>query len=163
MTKPLDFEKEVLLSMSALGREFGLHRQTVSARLREVRPARIEGNTQLYRLRDAWPAIIGTRQEPGEINPEKLTPKERRDWYEGEKVRRALEVDAGKLLRADEAEIEFAAMVKTFAGALEILPFRLERECSLSGETVERLQIAIDEARENLYRAMVGRGAGADE
>jgi phage terminase Nu1 subunit (DNA packaging protein) len=95
----------------------------------------------------------------GDVDPEKMTPKERKDWYEGEKVRRALEVDAGKLLRADEAEIEFAAMVKTFAGALEILPFRLERECNLSGDVVERLQIAIDEARESLYRAMVDRGA----
>jgi hypothetical protein len=147
--------------MSALGREFGLHRQTVSVRLREVRPVKIEGNTQLYRLRDAWPAILGTRQEPGEIDPEKLSPKERKDWYEGEKTRRALEVEAGKLIPAAEAEIEFAALVKMFAGALEVLPFRLERECGLSGDVVERLQIAIDECRSNLFRAMAGRGTEA--
>lgn len=96
----------------------------------------------------------GEAKEGGEVDPERMPAKERKDWYEGEKVRRALEVDAGKLVRADDVEIEFAALIKAFAGFLETLPFTLERESGLSADAVERLQIAIDGHRQALYERL---------
>lgn len=93
-------------------------------------------------------------QPQGEVDPERMTAKERKDWYEGEKVRRALEVDAGKLIQADEAAIEFAALIKAFTGFLETLPHILELECSLPTYVTERLQIACDSHRQALYERL---------
>jgi phage terminase Nu1 subunit (DNA packaging protein) len=56
----------------------------------------------------------------------------------------------GELLPAADVEIEIAALIKSFAGFLEVLPFTLERECGLSGDVVERLQATIDQQRELL-------------
>ncbi|MGZ8246228.1 DUF1441 family protein [Methylomagnum sp.] len=96
----------------------------------------------------------GEPKEGGEVDPERMTAKERKDWYEGERVRRALEVDAGKLVQADDVEIELGSLIKAFAGFLETLPFTLERECGLSADVVERLQIATDEQRQAFYERM---------
>lgn len=138
---------------------FGVSTVTVENWVRRQCPVIERGNkTTPYKfdLRAVAEWYYGGKSQPetGEADPEKMAPKERKDWYEGEKVRRALEVDAGKLIQADEVEIEFATLVKSFAGFLEILPFSLERECGLSADVVERLQIACDGQREAFYERM---------
>ena len=92
--------------------------------------------------------------ETGETDPEKLSPKERKDWYDGEKVRRDLQIKDGQLIPASEVETEMAAIVKTFVGFLEQIPDILERDANISGDAVERLQEIVDRERERLYQQM---------
>lgn len=147
------------LNKAQLAEIFGVSLPAVEGWIRRGCPVSKRGGKGAvyeFDLRAVMEWYYGRNAQPqgGEVDPERMTAKERKDWYEGEKVRRALEVDAGKLVQADEAEIEFAALIKAFAGFLETLPFTLERELSLPADVVERLQIAIDGHRQSLYERL---------
>lgn len=101
----------------------------------------------------------GKRIEP-DISPEDMTPKERRDWYEGEKVRIALEIDKGNLITLDQYREEMARILKQLANALETLPDTLERKCALSGVVVDAIQTEMDKERTALVLQLEG---AADE
>lgn len=90
----------------------------------------------------------------GEIDPEKLPPRERLDWYKGEATRVKLMEMSGELIKASEMEKTLADMFKTFTGFLETLPDIMERDAGISGEVAHRMQVAIDAARDRLYAQM---------
>lgn len=92
--------------------------------------------------------------DTSEIDPEKLPPKERKDWYEGEWKRRDLQVRDGELLPASEVEVEWSSLVKTLANFLDTLFDVLERDSGLTGAQVERGRQLIDREREKLYRQL---------
>lgn len=95
-------------------------------------------------------------------NPEDMTPKERKDWYEGEKVRVGLEVEKGNLITLDEYRREMARILKKIATTLETLPDTLERQCALPPDVVSKMQDAIDRERALLAHALVDNdGDGA--
>ncbi len=85
-----------------------------------------------------------------------MSPKERKDWYEGEKVRVGLEVEKGNLITIDEYRAEMARILKQVAGTLETLPDVLERKCALSPDAVLRAQEEIDKERALLVAALAG-------
>ena len=91
-----------------------------------------------------------------------MTPKERKDWYEGEKVRVGLEVEKGNLITLDEYRREMARILKKIATTLETLPDTLERQCALPPDVVSKMQDAIDRERALLAHALVDNdGDGA--
>ena len=99
---------------------------------------------------------FGGKRIEADISPEDMTPKERRDWYEGEKVRIALEIDKGNLITLDQYREEMARILKQLANALETLPDTLERKCALSGAVVDAIQTEMDKERTALVLQLEG-------
>lgn len=99
---------------------------------------------------------FGQAANPDETrSPEDMSPKERKDWYEGEKVRVGLEVEKGNLITLDEYRKEMARILKQVATTLETLPDTLERQCALPPDVVSKMQDAIDRERAILAAALV--------
>lgn len=88
-------------------------------------------------------------------------PKDRKDWYEGEKVRVDLEVRRGNLVTLDEYRAEIARILKSLAGTLETLPDVLERSCGLQPSVVVALQNEIDRERAALADRLLADEPGA--
>ncbi|MCP5197671.1 MAG: DUF1441 family protein [Gammaproteobacteria bacterium] len=87
-------------------------------------------------------------------NPEDMAPKERRDWYEGEKVRIELEIGKSNLITLDQYREEMARILKRIAHVLEMLPDILERKCALPPTAVATLQAELDKERDQLVSAL---------
>ena len=138
----------VLLSLSTLGRELGVHRQTVAKRLSDagIRPAGEKGGHALWRLRDAIQACqiltAGAVSDPAA-----LPPMERRAWYQSERERTALDREQGALVPVDEVREQLALVLKITSQMLETLPDRLERDGALAPSALPLVEQAIDAVR----------------
>ena len=91
-----------------------------------------------------------------EVDPEKMPPKERLDWYRGTRERARHQQEAGELISAAEYERALSASLKQVAVTLESLPDLLERDAGLPGTAVEKAIAVIDALRERLYKALGG-------
>lgn len=83
-----------------------------------------------------------------------MSPRSRNDFYASELKRIELETRCKELIPAADVEREMRSLFATFTGFLQTLPDILERDAGISGAAAERVQIAIDEARDRLYEAM---------
>ena len=72
------------------------------------------------------------------------------------RIAREMENDmiSKRLIRADEVEVEMRALFSTFVGFLSTIPDILERDCGIGGAAAERVQQAIDEARDRLHSVL---------
>lgn len=113
-----------------------------------------QGTSWIFDLKDVARWHFG-RDEPDEKNPEDMPPKARKDWYEGEKTRVALELQNGNLVTLDEYRKEMAAILKDVAAMLETLPDVLERKCGLHPDAVLVMQSVLDETRTALADKIV--------
>lgn len=73
-------------------------------------------------------------------DPDELKPKDRRDWYEGEKCRGRVEELQENLITRDEFGAEKTRIQSVLAEFLERLPGRLEAACSLPPAVAEALR-----------------------
>jgi len=64
-------------------------------------------------------------------DPEKLKPRDRKDWYEGEKVREKIEELRANLITRDEFDAEKSRIQGVLAECLARLPDRLTTSCKL--------------------------------
>ena len=80
-------------------------------------------------------------------DPEKLKAKDRRDWYEGERVREKVEELKGNLITRDEFNEERARILSAIAECLARLPDRLEVACELPPAATGVLRDLIDRER----------------
>lgn len=141
-------------NVTKIGQAFGMHRDTVRRRLQDagVEPVSRHGNQPLYALTDVGPALYGAASFPAEgMDPAKLPPKDRKDWYQSENERLKFEKDQRHLVPDDEVAREMAILVKAVANGLDSLPDELERECGLTPEALEKVQAKIDAMRESIY------------
>ena len=73
-------------------------------------------------------------------DPDALKPKDRRDWYEGEKVRIRVEDLQENLITRAEFDAEKERIQSVLAECLERLPGRLEVACGLPPAVAEALR-----------------------
>lgn len=99
--------------------------------------------------------------ESTEDDPEKMSPKDRLDWYRGARERTKHLEECGELMRASDFETALASAIKTIAVTLESLPDVMERDAGLDGAAVERCQIVVDRMREDLHKRLTGASADA--
>jgi phage terminase Nu1 subunit (DNA packaging protein) len=147
---------------------FGVSVPTVDSWLRRGCPYSQrgdKGNPWVFDLMEVARWRFGHVATPGDDrSPEDLSPKERKDWYEGEKVRVGLEVEKGNLITLDEYRTEMARILKRVATTLETLPDTLERKCALAPEIVAKMQDELDKERSLLASALVSDdGDGAPQ
>ncbi|AFE60792.1 MULTISPECIES: DUF1441 family protein [Rahnella] len=142
-------------SVAKIAEAFGLNRGTVRKRLLDANTpiaGTVKGNP-VYALKDVGPILFGTNEpdDPDELqNPNKMGPKDRKDWYQSENERIKLEESLKQLLPASEAHREMALLVKAISQVLDTWPDKLERDRGWRPEQIAEAQTVIDEMREVL-------------
>lgn len=138
-------------SLNQFAREFGIARETVQSRLRaaNVSPTGEKRGFPVYSVSAAARAILlpETSSIPGLNDPEKMTPKERRDWYAAELDKKKLEQVTGELVRESDSREQMAYIAKTGLQILETLPDILERDFGLDADIVSGVEEKIDVLR----------------
>ena len=142
--------------MAQLAVEFQIDRRTVKKRLANVDPSGTSKNGYpAYKLADVAGPLLGIKLiQSGDCNPEELTPKERKDWYDGEHKRRDLQIRDRELIPVEEFTRIYSHMLKVVAAGLETLPDMLERDAGLSGKQLEPVFTVVDGLRETIYHEL---------
>lgn len=119
-----------------------------------------KGTPWVFDLRDVaeWRFSGNQPVTDDALDPERMPPKDRKDWYDGEKVRIALERERGQLVTLDEYRQEMARVLKEIAATLETLPDVLERKCSLAPDAVITMQGILDDIRTGLADRIIDHG-----
>ncbi len=80
-------------------------------------------------------------------NPDELRPKDRRDWYEGEKARVEVENRKADLISREEYHAERARIISVLAECLSRLPDKLATACELPPAASAALRETLDRER----------------
>ncbi len=157
MTSQVEITDGLSVSLSTLAREFGMARETCKKRLQQAGVAssgKHKGH-DIFRIGAAARAILAPEIENArEEDPEKMSPKDRLDWYRGARERTKHMEECGDLMRAADFETALASAIKTIAVTLESLPDVMERDAGIDGAAVERCQVVVDRMREDLHKRL---------
>lgn len=151
-------EDDYRWNVSTIAKAAGLHRDTVRKRLAEagVVPNGKKGNAPVYVLADAMQALFATTVISGKtLDPDKLDPKDRLDWYRSESERVKFAQTVRELVPSDEVRDEQADILKVVVGFLDSLPDRMERLKLFTPIQLESLEAACDGCRDGLYQALL--------
>lgn len=143
-------------NISRFAEAFGMDRATIRKRLKAagVEPVGKKGAAKLYALKDAAPAIYQADQgQEMEMptDPEKMMPKDRKDWHSGEKDRLANETTKSNLVPVDEHREGVLVVLKSVVGFFEGLTDKMERTRKFTVEQLEELESCTDDMRADLY------------
>lgn len=84
-----------------------------------------------------------------------MQPKDRKDWYDGEQRRVALEKDVGNLIPSDVHRRELALVISQIVNEFEALPDILERDCGAPPEMVIKASEAVDRVRKQAHERII--------
>lgn len=152
-------------NITRLADAFGLHRDTVRKRLKEggVVPVGTRAGANVYALKDAGPALFGeTRMSEG-MDPTRMHPQDRKDWFQSELSRVKLEKEMRLLVPVEDAHREMSTLAKAVASGLDSLADMLERDAGLPPEAIEMVERVTDALREQMYQAIVNDEGELDE
>jgi terminase small subunit / prophage DNA-packing protein len=93
---------------------------------------------------------FGARTAGDNVDPETLPPAERKQWYEGEKHRRAIQVEDRELIPIAELEEVIGTAYASIAQTLLSMPDLMERRAGLPPDVAEQAEIIIHEAMSDL-------------
>lgn len=157
MTSQVEITDGLSVSLSTLAREFGMARETCKKRLQQAGVAssgKHKGH-DIFRIGAAARAILAPEIEnTREDDPEKMSPKDRLDWYRGARERTKYMQELGELVPVSDYEKTLSSALKKVAIALETMPDQIEREAPISGEAIEIIQRITDRVRETVYRGL---------
>lgn len=144
---------DVALTIRELAVGFGVAHDTAQRRLTEagVRPIARRGSAPQYTLREAAPCLASYCVTSRTVDPDTLPPLAQRTYWQSRNERLKHDKSVGLLLEAADVEQQFAALVKLLAQFFDTLPDVLERDVSLTGEQVERVQSACDAVRAEMF------------
>lgn len=89
-----------------------------------------------------------------EVDPKKLAPKERKDWYDSELKKIQLEEKTGKLIPSDEVERVTSEAYGVIAHSLRSMPDNMERDLNITGKQAEYLETNINKHLEALHKSL---------
>lgn len=121
---------------------FNVSFKTVDLWVRRGCPFVVRGGTSAPWVFDLL-AVAEWRYTPKRAsfsNPDDLKPKDRRDWYEGEKTKEKVEAMLDNLITRAESNAEKTRILSLLAECLERLPGRLEAACGLPPAVAEVLR-----------------------
>lgn len=122
--------------------EFEIDRRTVDKVIKDVVPSGTVSGSPVYRMKDVAPkfaAYMGGGQVGEVSDPEKLDPKSRKDWYDGEDKRLTIETKKRELIPVKEMGDALAMVFDSLKTFVVTLPDVLERDCDLNKEQVTRM------------------------
>jgi phage terminase Nu1 subunit (DNA packaging protein) len=132
---------------------FGISLRTLDAWIREGAPVAQAGARRIAYVLDLRAIAewrYTARQSESDIDPERLPPSDRKQWYDGEMKRREIQVRDRELIPASEVEEVVATSYAAVSQALLSLPDNLERRAGLSADQAERAEDAIHETMNDL-------------
>ncbi|MBE0403077.1 DUF1441 family protein [Halomonas citrativorans] len=152
-------------NITRLADAFGLHRDTVRKRLKEagVVPAGARNNANVYALKDAAPALFSETRVVEGMDPCRMHPGDRKDWFQSEVLRVKLEKEMRLLVPVEEAHREMSRLAKAVASGLDSLADLLERDAGLTPETIELVEKSTDALREMMYQSIIDDDEALDE
>jgi hypothetical protein len=143
-------------NITRIAEAFDFSRDTVRKRLREagIRPTGKRGGNPVYALADAARALFEneSRAELPEFqNPEKMAPKDRKEWYQSENERVKFMTDAKQLIPEPEHRQDLYDAFSAVVSFFENIPDKMERTGLFSPEQLELLEAESDNFRNQLY------------
>ena len=135
----------------------GVDRKTVDKYLKEIDPDDEKGSHPKWYIRTVVKAMLPylnrkyAFDQPGDIDPDRLEPKDRKDHYDAENKRLAYESSMRTLIPVEEVRGSFSGACKVFATSLDNLPDILKKEAGLTDEQYDVLNVSLDEAREKMF------------
>lgn len=145
---------DILASLSAWARTFGTSRETLQDRL-------VEANVQSKGKRQGYP-LYGGREvynawlsgPEARVDPDSMSPFNRRAWYQGEHEKLKLQTERGELVPAIEVEQTIGKVAKLFVLGMDTAIDTIERDAGLTALQAAKLEQHFDRLRDNLYRAI---------
>ena len=104
----------------------------------------------------------GRADNDGEIDPERLTPSDRKAWYEGEARRRDLQERDRELIPAIEVEQAIRTAFAAIGQSLRSIPDNLERRIGISPAVAEQIEEILDEEMTTLADRLANLTPGMD-
>ncbi|MFP2504487.1 DUF1441 family protein [Enterobacteriaceae bacterium RIT711] len=144
---------ERLFNVTELGDLCGSSRDTVRARIKALGIKPVDKNAQghgLYRASDLLMLRPVGEESDIENDPAKMSPKDRKDWFDSEKGRVWLDKEERKLIPASEVVTVFSSITKSAVQILNTLPDILERDEALPPKAVAKVQRIIDSLRNSM-------------
>lgn len=138
-------------SLNKISQMAGISRETVQNRLNAagVKAADIRDGFPVYDIWQAAEAILAPKVIVDYSDPEKLPPKERRDWYAGTLDKMRIEKEDGKLLDYSETKQIVAEIIKPALQMLDSIPDNLERDYNLPPKAIAEIEQKFDRLREH--------------
>lgn len=137
------------VNITQLAELVGMNRNLVTQRLRDMELA--GGNGENLKLYELVPALQGLLTPSIKENDE-MSPQDRKAWYQSENERLKFEAASWEFIPAEEVAREYASLAKAVVMVLETLPDILERGCALPPTAVTRVQVIIDDLRDEMAR-----------
>lgn len=142
-------------SLHKLSQCFGVSRETAAKFVSTVQPVGKKNGHDVYHLKDVCKFIDTRKPENYAIaDPESLPPKDRKDWYEGERQRIQLLELKRQLIPADEFRDELSATIKQLIQFIDVMPDVLDQSLNLDPQVIEKFQELCDLQRESLYQSL---------
>ena len=144
-------------SISKIAQAFGMARETVAKRIQQtgIKGADIRNGHPVYKLRDVAPALFTADAIPCSArSPDDMPPRDRRDWYESEKIRLQIEQESGLLITIDEHRDNLADTFKALAMIMDTMPDQLERKHALPANVINDVQNTFDDFRQDMYDSL---------
>jgi len=156
MSRVTSLSQGLHVSISTLAAEFGVTRETAAKRIADagIEPSGKRGGHPVYRLKDAWSAVLGQIADDGTPDPDKLDPFKRQAHYKAEHLKLQLEAEQRELVPRIEVEQEQARILRVIALVLDTLPDVLERDCGLAASMIIAVEKRLDQAREEMHKAL---------
>jgi hypothetical protein len=138
-------------SLNKIAQMAGIARETVQTRLiaSSVKPADMRDGFPVYDIWEAAVAILAPKVTLDYSDPEKLPPKERRDWYAGTLDKRRIEKEEGKLLDYSETKQIMAEIIKPALQMLDSIPDNLERDYNIPPKAISEIEEKFNQLREH--------------
>lgn len=145
------------VNVTQLAELVGMNRNLVARRLRDMELA--GGNGENLKLYELGPALQGLLTPSMKENGE-MSPQDRKAWYQSENERLKFEAASRELIPVEEVAREYASLAKAVVMMLETLPDILERDCALTPTAVTRVQVIIDDLRDEMARKIAESDSG---
>ncbi|MDK1289791.1 DUF1441 family protein [Pseudoalteromonas umbrosa] len=147
-------------NITRIAEAFGLHRETVRKRLRssKVKPSGKRAGVDVYALADVGPALFSGERNVGDddfLNPSKMLPKDRKDYFQSERERLKFEEEIGELIPDSDYRKDLYFSLSIVVNYFENLPDKMERTGLFTPEQLELLEKEGDKCRHEMYNKLI--------
>ena len=140
---------ELRVNKAELAAWFEVSLPTIEAWIRKGMPIAQRGSRGVPWVIDilevAESRFSGRADNDGESEPERLSPSDRKAWYEGEARRRDLQERDRDLIPAIEVEQTVRTAFAAIGQSLRSIPDNLERRVGISPAAAEQIEEILDE------------------
>lgn len=153
-------------NITRIAEAFGLHRDTVRRRLKanQVKPVGKRQGIDIYPLSEVGPALFAaeaSNQSEDDYDPNKMAPKDRKDFFMSERERLKFQTEIGELIPDSDYRLDLAATLKYLVSAFESLPDNIERRYKVNPDVLDYIERWADDSRTHLYNGLMEVDANA--